>query len=312
MSDLKEKHEKRMKLWDASISSHQKWIDENTGVFADEYVEERACPVCNSVDSAFMFNKEGGTYKKCKKCSMVYVSPVFKDKYLNEYYASNHTVQSETVQSDWDFYNSIYAKGLDMAAPYYKSGSILDIGCSAGLFLDLAKTYGFNTFGVELNKAESEIAKKKHKLFECEILDIDKEEMFDLVTMWDVFEHIKDGERMLNDIALKLERGGAVFLQIPSSGSLAARVLQSKCNMFDGLEHVNLYNKQTIYKMAEKCGYEVIGFDTVISEASVVANFMNYEDPYVGTFNSDFLPFKEDYIFQNDLGYKIQVLMRKL
>ncbi len=299
-----------MKLWDASIESHLKWLDPDSGQFADKYVEKRSCPVCNSTESELMFHKEGGQYERCTSCSMVYLNPVFKDEYLEEYYVTNHSVQSETVQSDLTFYNRIYGQGLDLAKPYFSAGDILDIGCSAGLFLNLAKTRGFNTSGIELNAIESEMASLNHKIYNCNISDIDSDTRFDLVTMWDVFEHIKDGQAILKAIAEKLKPEGGILLQIPSAGSLAARVLQDKCNMFDGLEHVNLYNQSTLTLIAENSGFEVIAYDTVISEASVINNYLNYDNPYLGSFDGKDQLFNEDYILSKQLGYKIQAVLK--
>lgn len=311
MVDMKKKHEERMKLWDSGIASHEKYLNPQTGLFDEKYVENRSCPVCNKEHTEFMFYKSGGTYVRCLDCSMVYLNPVFKDDYLNEYYCSNHTVQSETVAADLSFYNKIYTQGLNLIRKQYPAGKVLDIGCSSGIFLDLAKSDGFETYGVEINKSEAAVAKKKHRVFESDLSEVGHEEYFDFVTMWDVFEHIKDGHTILQKIRTKLKPKGGVFLQIPSSSALAARIIQEKCNMFDGLEHVNLYNLETITKMAKENDFNVIELETVISEEKVINNYLNYENPYLGSFNSNTPIFNEESILKNDLGYKIQILMQK-
>ncbi len=101
-------------------------------------------------------------------------------------------------------------------------------------------------------------------------------------------------------------------MQIPSSQSLAARILHEKCNMFDGLEHVNLYNKKTILHLVDQVGYDVVELRSVIDELAPISNYLHYEDPYFGSFKGDrdisFL--STEVIHQELLGYKLQITLR--
>jgi SAM-dependent methyltransferase len=304
-------------MWDASISRHTKYIDESTGVFSTTYTEERPCPVCLNNETRFMFNKEGGTYVKCVSCNMVYLNPVFTDTELTTYYQTNHSVQSEIVESDEDdFYTTIYNQGLDTVLQKdHTLSSILDIGCSSGAFLDIASKRGLKTLGIELNESEFRIAEKKsHEVYNDLLENINFKDKIDIVCLWDVFEHIKDGKACLNTIKNILSNNGRIFLQIPSSDSLAAKMLGVKCNMFDGVEHVNLYGVETISKMAKSCGLQVDSIGTVISEIGVMNNYLNYDDPYLGyTQNqSSILGFiDEKSIHEKLLGYKLQVILKR-
>lgn len=312
---VQELHQERKKMWDASISNHLKYIDSSTGEFSSEFTEERACPVCGSSNEREIFKKEGGRYVKCMDCSMVYLNPVFKDFALKDYYERNHSLQSEIVENDLDdFYINIYTKGVDAIKKVNKNAStILDIGCSSGAFLDIAKKTSFDTYGVELNKSEFSFAKAKgHKVYNQLLEEIDFTNKFDAITMWDVFEHIKDGKQYLTIMKELLSNNGVIFLQVPSSDSLAAKILQEKCNMFDGLEHVNLYNVETIKNIATQCGLEIKYITTVISEIGVTNNYMSYEDPYLGsTKNKENILnlIDENKLHENLLGYKIQVVL---
>ncbi len=312
---VKELHKKRSKMWDASIENHLKYIDPQTGVFSDEFTQERNCPVCDSQNELEIFYKEGGRYVKCQDCDMVYINPVFKDFALKDYYESNHSVQSEVVESDPDdFYVNIYNQGLDAVLDINSQiSNILDVGCSSGTFLDVAKKRDLETYGVELNKTEVKFAEKKgHQVYNDLLENITFKEKFDAVTLWDVFEHLKSGKFYLSHMKTLLSDKGVIFLQIPSSDSLAAKILQEKCNMFDGLEHVNLYGVSTIKKLADECGLEVLSMQTVISEIGVINNYLNFEDPYLGaTTNKEYIPniIDEDTLHKNLQGYKLQVVL---
>ncbi len=311
----KELHQQRVQLWDASMANHLKYIDKESGLFEAKWVEQRSCPVCQSNDYSKIFQKSGGEYVKYLKCYMIYANPVFSDIALIDYYQNNHTNQSQLVENDDSFYINLYNMGLCSIEKYTANSNILDIGCSSGVFLDSAKKRGWITSGIELNKKEFELTQKKgHKAYNALLENIEFDEKFSAITMWDVFEHIKDGKEFLSRVKKLLTNDGVIFLQIPSSDSLAAKILQEKCNMFDGLEHVNLYGVETIKLLAKKCGLKVIAICTVISEIGVINNYLSYENPYFGsTTNKDFIPnlIDEKTIHQNLMGYKLQVILGK-
>lgn len=312
---IKELHEDRVKLWNASIANHARYINEKTNLFDLKWVQHRVCPVCTKDNYLKIFEKEGGEYVKCLECSMVYANPVFSDDALVDYYQNNHANQSELVENDDSFYINLYNKGLDLIDKQTKVDNILDIGCSSGVFLDTAKKREWNTHGVELNRREFELAKKKnHKVYNELLENIEFDKKFDTISMWDVFEHIKDGEDYLTQMKNLLTEDGVIFLQIPSSDSLASKILQDKCNMYDGLEHVNLYGVETIKLLAKKCGLKVLDIDSVISEIGVINNYLSYENPYFGsTTNKEFIPdlIDEKTLLEKLLGYKLQVVLGK-
>lgn len=311
---VKELHEKRSKMWEGSIANHRKYIDDATGIFTDKFTQDRNCPVCDAHNELELFYKEGGRYVKCNECSMVYINPVFTDDALEDYYRTNHDLQGEIVESDTEFYSGLYNKGLDgIEKVLQKRGQILDIGCSSGIFLDTAKGRDWKTFGVELNQTEAKYAQNKgHIVFNDLLHRIDFDTRFDAVSLWDVFEHLKNGEAYLNHLKNLLLPEGVIFLQIPSSDSLAAKILHEKCNMFDGLEHVNLYGVTTIKQLAEKCGLEILSMETVISEIGVINNHLSYENPYFGnTDNKTNIAglIDETTLHNRLMGYKLQVIM---
>lgn len=311
-----ELHADRMKMWDASIARHKAYLDETTGLMAAEFVEERACPVCNGSNQRFMFTKEGGTYVRCADCTMVYLNPVLKDAELTEYYRSNHAVQSEVVAEDSQFYTRLYEKGLTSIERFQNPGTILDVGCSAGAFLDVAKRAGWRTIGVELNAAEAELCHRRgHKVHACAIDELSLTEKVNAITLWDVFEHIKDGGRCLSQLDGHLAEGGVIFLQIPSADSMAARILHERCNVFDGLEHVSLYSFAAIKRLVAAHGFEVLSVETVISEVGVINNHLNYDPPYTGPAareGSLVGGMSEADIHERLLGYKFQLVLGRL
>lgn len=312
--NVKEIHnDTRVNMWDESIENHRAFMDKDTGIFKDEFTEKRDCPVCKKDMSNKLFSKEGGQYVKCLDCNMIYLNPVFTDEALTQYYRDNKVEQGLVVADDMSFYAKLYKQGLALAQDNTVTGNILDIGCSTGIFLDIAKEKGWQTYGLELNEVEFSLAKEKGHNIHNSLLDqVDFDEKFNIVSLWDVFEHIKDGNKCINDIKNILTDDGVILLQIPSADSLAARVMQEKCNMFDGLEHVNLYSVKSLMKLAKNNGLSILDIQSVIPELGVLNNHLNYDDPYQGdnnNFSSIFDLFSDAEVLKSLLGYKLQVII---
>lgn len=289
-----------------------RFIDPATGRFYPHLLRSRACPVCDGTDHVEVFVKDGGTTVKCLACTMVFLNPCFTEEALAHYYRDLDSGQAEIVAREGDFYREIYGLGLASIERHASPGTLLDIGCSSGAFLDLARERGWRTLGIEPGLHEAELARARgHEVTNARLDELDAGAQFDVVSLWDVFEHIPDGRRYWQAIDRHLSPRGVVLLQIPNSDALAARMLREHCHMHDGLEHVNLYNPSTIRRFAESVGYRVLELASVISEISVINNYLHYEDPYFGSssFGPDLLGLiDEQAIHEKLLGYKLQVV----
>jgi 2-polyprenyl-3-methyl-5-hydroxy-6-metoxy-1,4-benzoquinol methylase len=307
----------RKKMWDASVQKFALLIDKKTNLINKKFTETRNCPTCNNKNNKFLLIKNGGTYVECKKCSMIFINPVLKDKNLEEHYRNNHDVRSKisVTKTDFNFFKFTYSKGLDLINKYFdKPGSILDVGCSAGMFLDMAKKNKWKTFGLELNSKEAKLAIHNGHNVQQKILKYSNFDIkFDVITFWDSFEHIKNGLECLNNCKKILKKGGIVFLQCPSRDALALKVMQERCNMLDGVEHVNIYGHKSLIKLCKKTKSKILDYETIISEIGVVNNYLNFDDPYLGyTKNTKkiFEIIDDKQLHKNKLGYKFQACIK--
>lgn len=313
----KKLHQARKKFYEVSNRHHIKFLD-GKGVIKKKYLIKRVCPLCKKENKVFLFYKNGGKYNLCNKCEMIYLNPCFKDKELENYYKNMHDMQSKTLDNEKKFYEKIYNHGLKIIEKKViekKNKNLLDIGCSNGLFLDLAKMRGYETYGVELNSKEFNIVKKKHVAWNINYINLYNyvKFKFDVITMWDVIEHIKNIDQLANTIKKLLKPKGLFFFQTPNSFSLATRILKDKCNLFDGIEHVNLFNFNNINYLAKKFGFKLLIAESVISEIPVINNYINFRNIYLGEKKKDELSIiNENEIHDKKLGYKMQVLFEVL
>ena len=310
-------HHKKLKFsYELAEKYYNKFIDLKTGKFDEKYTEARSCPVCESKEFKKLFQSSGGVYVKCTDCSLVYLNPVFTKQALEKFYREQNTGHGEAVEIQSDFLSEMFNLGLDELEKRCSGKKILDIGCSTGLFLDCASRRNWVTTGIELGRKESKIAKSKgHEIYNSELEKLEFKESFDAITLWDVFEHIPDGKDYLKLIHRNLKENSFLFLQVPSSDSLAAKIMREKCRAFDGIEHVNMFNPKTLTKILEDSGFLVEAMTSVISEIAVLNNFLSYEDPYFGEspYGEELLnTISADLIHKNLLGYKIQCVAKKI
>jgi 2-polyprenyl-6-hydroxyphenyl methylase/3-demethylubiquinone-9 3-methyltransferase len=96
----------------------------------------------------------------------------------------------------------------------------LDIGCGGGLFLATLKAEGANVTGVELSDTRAYYSKTKHG-FEVIKRTIEDgywkafHESFDIVTLWDVIEHVNYPLATLQAAARMLRPGGILLIDTP-------------------------------------------------------------------------------------------------
>jgi 2-polyprenyl-3-methyl-5-hydroxy-6-metoxy-1,4-benzoquinol methylase len=316
----KKLHIKRQKQLDKAYDYHKFFHDKN-GNIDSKYLELRNCPICNKNNFVFLFKKNGGNYVRCKNksCQLVYLNPCFKDVHLESYYKKMGIAQSITVKDESLFYRKIYSYGITNINKFIKPKkeiNILDLGCSTGFFLDIAKEKGWKTFGIELNEKEIDIAKRNHNVKNINLHEVQEKlnYKFNVITMWDVIEHVKNPHDLLKTIKKSLKPGGLFFFQTPNVNSLAARILQEKCNVFDGIEHVNLFNENNIYTIAKKNKFKLLSVESIISEIPIISNYLNNDHPYLGSSKEKkILGILDDKILHKKyLGYKMQVVFKSI
>lgn len=270
------------------------------------------CPTCGNEEAEVLFIKNNGQYAYCTNCKHIFLKTSLKQEILIDFYKNYPTSSLDWHINESEFYQRIYKSGIDAITASTKKKLLLDIGCSSGYFLSIAKQFGFNTSGIEPNALESSFASEQGiNVIGSTIEEIPHSSKFDVITMWDVLEHIDSPVQYLKKLSGVLNIGGIVFVQIPTCDSLAARVLRDKCNMFDGIEHLTLFSSKSLDIAFSQAGYTSINKKTVISDRFAISNYLNYElDPYLPQQLHEHICFDDvleyDELESLSLGYKIQ------
>lgn len=193
---------------------------------------------------------------KCKSCDLVYVNPGENiNKLLKGY---ENVIDEEYLETEK--YRKILSENyLKNIKEFKNTGKMLDVGCFAGFFLEIAKKNGFDIYGIEPSIWASELAKKrKVKIISKSIEDINLPvNNFDVITFWDVIEHLHDPKTAIKKSYNSLKYDGIIALGTPDIESLVAKIL-GKNNPYLLRMHLIFFSKKTLKKMLEDSGFRVI------------------------------------------------------
>ncbi|MFH1140035.1 MAG: class I SAM-dependent methyltransferase [Pseudomonadota bacterium] len=289
-------------------------LDPATGLLRRDLAQTRPCPICGGGFDRPLFIKEGFPHGRCDGCGLIFVNPVLRDERVLEHYRSESSwvqVLESATQVELDRLK--YTYGLDLAGPYLAGNSLLDVGAGTGLFLKTAQALDFDPLGVELHRENA--ARLRREGFT--VIDRPLEEAglapgrFDLVSLWEVLEHIVHPDRLLEEIRRILKPEGVLLILVPNVDALSARVLHEKSGAFGGHSHVNCFNGPTLARLLSRTGFEVLEMETIITELGAINNHLGFEDPYLGEAPAvmDFIT--PELIHDRLLGGKLLALAKK-
>jgi SAM-dependent methyltransferase len=137
---------------------------------------------------------------------------------------------------------------------------ILDFGSAWGFFLSVAKERGWVTFGLEPLPATAVYARATFDLnIVTDTLRVDTfpTDFFDVITAFQVFEHLPYPREDLQNLHSTLQRDGIIFIEIPDFDTWSLRIMKSRHRHFVR-DHINFFSGETLGKLLAICGFQVI------------------------------------------------------
>jgi 2-polyprenyl-3-methyl-5-hydroxy-6-metoxy-1,4-benzoquinol methylase len=134
-------------------------------------------------------------------------------------------------------------KILNIIKKYTKGGKLLDVGCSTGDFLSIAKST-FDAEGLELSEWASKEA-SKHNLVHKMILSDLYEKKYDLITLWGVIEHFENPEKEIKEIYRLLNSNGILCIWTGDRSSITAKILGLRWWYYMG-QHIQYFTKNSL------------------------------------------------------------------
>jgi SAM-dependent methyltransferase len=194
---------------------------------------------------------------RCPNCSHMQIEWLNPENYYEDY----SLISDITDESGYGMYTDsllkYYHKKFEQLSSYAVShNSIFDIGCGAGVLMNLEAEFFSNTLGIEPSKVQYEIAKKQGKNV---INDYFSRKLalkpgFSAFTTTAVFEHIETIVDSLEYAFDLLENGGVGLVEVPNGQKMYFE--QSYYDVYS--DHVNYFTPQSLCTLAGRVGFEVI------------------------------------------------------
>jgi len=176
-----------------------------------------------------LLQKDGFHLVRCRQCCLIFVSDPPTDEGLARLYSFEGGYHVQLQEDAWTVahHQREARRNLATLQRYRRSGRLLDIGCSTGLFLRLAVEAGWEAQGIEYSADSAEIARSTssaHVVTGTLRPGTFHPGTFDVVTMWDVIEHLPDPRESLRIAVELLAPGGMIVLKTPNCDGLYPQV----------------------------------------------------------------------------------------
>jgi SAM-dependent methyltransferase len=196
---------------------------------------------------------------RCRGCGLVFAGRIPSDEELARNYG-------DYTRADYDspITRRRYRELLDGFERYRKGNRILDMGCGIGFFLEEAQARGWDAYGSELEPRAVEINRSKG--LRCVQAPIGPDTFepgsFDVITAFEVVEHLRDPLAEAATIARALRPGGLFYCTTPNFGSLSRRLLRGRWRVIAFPEHLSYFTPSTLSSWLERFGFVPVDVST--------------------------------------------------
>jgi SAM-dependent methyltransferase len=232
----------------------------------------------NSAEFSYAANRRyHGRILSCRGCGHGFVDPVPVGDAVGLYSAAEdaHYLRSEAPR------RRTFNEFLDLKESFApERGSLLDVGCYAGLCLEEARKRGYSVEGMELSRWALGVARSKgltvHRLAITEAGVLGRS--FDTVAAFDVLEHLADPFGSAVILRSLLREGGCFVATVPDMGMWHARLLGER-HWLVMLMHFQYFRRRSLMCLLERAGFSRVRitvappYRTTIDDALGIAEY---------------------------------------
>jgi len=196
---------------------------------------------------------------ECRQCGHIYANPRFDSNDLLEAYSS---VEDETYIVEQAGRNKTFTKHLKSMVKFTGSGQnreLLDVGAYIGIFVEIALANGWQAMGVEPSQWAVSYAQQKGLPVVQGTLDAPEllGHRFDVITMWDVIEHVDDPAAELDKSFNLLRPGGTIAVHTMDINSSTAKIMGPRWPWLMDM-HIHYFSQDSLIRFMKKSGFEIL------------------------------------------------------
>lgn len=229
------------------------------------------CPACGQSDGTsplwkvpdrLWFPDRNFNLVRCNHCQFVYLNPrpdaaEMRKHYPDFFYAYGEFPDVMPVAFEWR---------LRQIETRKNRGKLLDVGCGDGFFLVFALQRGWDVYGLDTCPGAIQVAKEKlgervslNTLTEASYAS----DFFDVVSLFEVLEHLPNPMDHLREIHRILQSGGWICLSVPNFASLERWVFKKWWVGLDAPRHLQQFTPESLRSLLEGAGFDVVDLKSV-------------------------------------------------
>ena len=231
------------------------------------------CDLCGTTftrESARILVKDGHSIVRCPTCGLVRRATLptrdeLHDIYGRAYFdaAAGALATREgylDYVADADVHRANARRRLRLLAAFTQPGTLLDVGCAAGFFVDESSRNGWQARGVDVSSEMVEWGRRHSSsdLHVGTLRDVPPDRAESCVTMWDYVEHALDPRGDVEEAYSRLRPGGVLALSTGDAGSALARVSLEHWHLMTPRHHNFFFTRATMRRLLESVGFEVL------------------------------------------------------
>lgn len=238
---------------------------------SNNFERHTSCLISGNPDLYPLKGYENHYLVKSRKTGFVFCERIPSQNELIKHYQKynrNYSLPESTLKK----YRQILKEKLE---PFRKNNRILDVGCGDGHFLEVAKELGWEVYGTEYVDDVVSICREKGIYVHQGKLDPDNYEdgFFDVITSFEVIEHINNPREEINNIRKILRKGGGLYITTPNFNALERFILKDKYDIVITYpDHLSYYTPKTIDYLLKNSGFKKLELKTTGVRISSLLN----------------------------------------
>lgn len=244
------------------------------------------CLLCRGVQHRPIFHEFGVDILQCRACHHVfsaYAAEAHYDGYWGE----------DVAEADTFYWNEAHAR---MYQDFFRrfvvgrSGRLLDVGCGLGFFLQALQHHpNWEGYGCEISPAAVRYARDTLGLTNVICARLEDaalpERSFDLITLWDVIEHLLEPDPVLRRCHLLLQEGGICFMHTPNVAIQLPKAhlkkllhgMQPGIGYLQARDHLHHYSMHSMRRLLQRNGFTRVHFVHLHPIQSVSGNKSRFQ-----------------------------------
>ncbi len=227
-----------------------------------------SCPLClDDRPPRHELRAHDADLVRCRQCGLVRVEPMPTAEAAAALYDDAYFRDAERGYVDYvadeRVFRQEFRRRLRQVRAAGGRGRLLDIGCASGALLLEAQAAGFQPSGLEPAPG---LARRAAETSGCPVIAgtladaLLAPASFDVVTLFDVLEHLVDPVRALRRLQVTLAGGGLLAVTVPDYGGLWARVSGRHWPFITPWEHLVYFTRRTLRGALVRAGFDCVQF----------------------------------------------------